>query len=421
MEGMTDLRVQKISDIISEYLNCINSIRDTFAENTIVLQDAEFRAKESFRVFISRNNLELKDLVEISPLQLKELKVIIRKIERTELSSIIFPQSMLVSLVAQYDNLVGQLIQFIYSVNPDSLNESGSLISYKELFTYSDISAIRNKIIQDRVETILRKSHEEQIDDLQRLSGVKNLKGVSFWKEFIEITQRRNLLVHCQGRVSEQYINKCKEAGVSNLPSTGDKLSVDEDYFYRAYFVFYTMGVMLSQVITRHLLERDKVLGEIDTILNNNIYEALEEEKYDLVIELSKFALATTTKHACRLDEVYFVLNYAQAYKWQGNQQKCNEILASFDFSAMTSDILVAKYALEDNVLMVVEHMKKTGDNSRIMTKEAYVSWVIFKEMREKDEFRDAYKRIFGEELTTELLTSEENRVVKELESISQD
>jgi len=324
---------------------------------------------------------------------------------------------MLVSLVSQYDNLIGQLVRFIYDINPNLLNESNSQISYKELFTYHDIDTIRNNIIQGKIETILRKSHEEQIDDLQKLSGVKNLKGVSFWKEFIEITQRRNLLVHCKGCVSEQYIKECKNVGIALLPSKGEILSVDENYFNRAYFVFYTMGVLLSQVLTRHLLEKEKLVEEIDAVLTNIIYETLEDGEYDLTIELSNFALGKDTEHACRLDEVYFVLNFAQAYKWQGNQQKCNEILSNFDFSAMTPDILVAKFALEDDIQEVVKQMKKVGDDSKIMTKAAYASWVIFKDMRERKEFGETYKEIFKEDLIQNILTPEENKVVQELES----
>jgi hypothetical protein len=89
---------------------------------------------------------------------------------------------------------------------------------------------------------------------------------VPFWKEFIEITQRRNLLVHCKGCVSEQYIQKCKDVGINQLPCKGDNLTVDENYFNKAYYIFYVMGVLLSQVVTRHLLRKENVLGEIDNL-----------------------------------------------------------------------------------------------------------------------------------------------------------
>lgn len=415
MENITDVRIKKISDIVDEYIQCINSIRETLRNSLPLLQKLDIRAKNSLKNFINKYDKE--ELKNIPPTQIKELKTIIRTAERADLAVILFPQSMLVSLVSQYDNLIGQLVRFIYDINPNLLNESNSQISYKELFTYHDIDTIRNNIIQGKIETILRKSHEEQIDDLQKLSGVKNLKGVSFWKEFIEITQRRNLLVHCKGCVSEQYIKECKNVGIALLPSKGEILSVDENYFNRAYFVFYTMGVLLSQVLTRHLLEKEKLVEEIDTVLTNIIYETLEDGEYDLTIELSNFALGKDTEHACRLDEVYFVLNFAQAYKWQGNQQKCNEILSNFDFSAMTPDILVAKFALEDDIQEVVKQMKKVGDDSKIMTKAAYASWVIFKDMRERKEFGETYKEIFKEDLIQNILTPEENKVVQELES----
>lgn len=415
MENITDVRIKKISDIVDEYIQCINSIRETLRNSLPLLQKLDIRAKNSLKNFINKYDKE--ELKNIPPTQIKELKTIIRTAERADLAVILFPQSMLVSLVSQYDNLIGQLVRFIYDINPNLLNESNSQISYKELFTYHDIDTIRNNIIQGKIETILRKSHEEQIDDLQKLSGVKNLKGVSFWKEFIEITQRRNLLVHCKGCVSEQYIKECKNVGIALLPSKGEILSVDENYFNRAYFVFYTMGVLLSQVLTRHLLEKEKLVEEIDAVLTNIIYETLEDGEYDLTIELSNFALGKDTEHACRLDEVYFVLNFAQAYKWQGNQQKCNEILSNFDFSAMTPDILVAKFALEDDIQEVVKQMKKVGDDSKIMTKAAYASWVIFKDMRERKEFGETYKEIFKEDLIQNILTPEENKVVQELES----
>ena len=417
MENITDVRVQKMLNIVDDYLTSLNSIKETFDSNYKVLQKSDIAIKRSLRTFIVKHKVNIDDIDNIPPAQTKELKTFVKRIERAELAAVIFPQSMLVSMVSQYDYLIGQLVQFICNVNPNSLHESGSQISYKELFTYADIDAIREKIIQDKVESVLRKSHEEQIIDLQNLSGVKNLKGVSFWKEFIELTQRRNLLVHCKGLVSEQYIKKCKEVGVSSLPCKGDYLTVDEEYFDKAYVVLYTIGVLLSQVIIRHVLKKENVIGEIDTILNNIIYEAIEEERYDIAIMLSEFALADTTEHSCRLDEVYFVLNYAQAYKWQGNQTKCNEILSKFDFSTMKPDILVAKCALENNVEEMVEHMNQTGCSSKIMTKDAYVSWAIFKEMRTKKAFKDAYQNLFNEELSQNLLTPTENRVVQEIES----
>ena len=153
------------------------------------------------------------------------------------------------------------------------------------------------------------------------------------------------------------------------------------------------MGVMLSQVIARKLINNS--INEIDSVLNNVIYEAICEKNYNIAIELSAFATAKSTKHANRLDEVYFVLNYAQAFKWNGNEEKCKEILMGYDFSAMTNDILVAKYALEDDVEKVISSMISIGNTSRIMTEEAFVNWEIFREMRKNKDYRKTFEEIF--------------------------
>ena len=163
MENLTDTRVKKIFDIVSDYTNCLNSIKETFDSNYSILKNADITTKDTLTDFISKFKINTEC---ITPQQSKELKPIIKKVRRAEQSAIIFPQSMLVSLVSQYDYLVGQLVQFIYGVNPNAINASGSQISYKDLFAYSNLDAVKEQFIQDKVETILRKSHEEQIDEL---------------------------------------------------------------------------------------------------------------------------------------------------------------------------------------------------------------------------------------------------------------
>lgn len=213
------------------------------------------------------------------------------------------------------------------------------------------------------------------------------------------MTQRRNLFVHCNGIVSEQYIKECEEEKCSTISNLGDVLAVDQAYFLKAYFVFYCMGVMLSQVISRKLLG-DSLAGELDSVLNNIIYESIVDEDYDIAIELSKFAVSKNmTSHRSRLDSMYFILNHAQAYKWSGNQEKCLQTLKDFDFTAVKDDILIAKYALEDNEEKVIELMKSIGRKSDIMNEEAYATWEIYKKIRDLESFKNCFESVFGKTL----------------------
>ena len=47
------------------------------------------------------------------------------------------------------------------------------------------------------------------------------------FKDFIEISERRNLFVHTGGIVSEQYIEVCKKYGCIIENKVGDNLDVD--------------------------------------------------------------------------------------------------------------------------------------------------------------------------------------------------
>lgn len=52
MDKLTDTRVKRMSDIIEDYLNCLNSIGDTLLGNFALLMRAELMAVRSFRAFI---------------------------------------------------------------------------------------------------------------------------------------------------------------------------------------------------------------------------------------------------------------------------------------------------------------------------------------------------------------------------------
>lgn len=393
MNSITDERVKKLYNITNEYTNTLCSISEAFDDNYYIIQQKRVKSSLDLSKFLKRNKIKTVEDLFKNPVNVKKWKDLKKSKERSALAYEILPQSFFVSLVSRYDVLIGQLIKFIYDVNPQKLYDSNNTITYRELFNINDLNKIKEQLLENKIDNILRKSHVEQINDLSNLIEGTPLSKVSFWHDFVEMTQRRNLFVHCKGVVSSQYVSECQKQGCKVKEKIGDVLSANDDYFKKAYFVFTSMGIMLSQVIARKLLI--DLVGEIDTVLNSVIYEIISEKKYNIAIELSKFATARDTKHNNRLDEVYFILNYAQAYKWNGNEEKCKEILDSYDFSAMKPDILIAKYALEDDEENVISSMRLIGKSSVIMTEEAYITWEIFREMRKRKKYRETFEKIF--------------------------
>lgn len=404
MDNIKDPRIIYLRSIIQEYINAISCIGDSFSEvNGIFFEKYKGSHNNMLKFLLKLKPISEDDLInklESKPNRSKEFHNLDKNIERSRQAMNIFPQSMFISIVSQFDVLIAQLIKFIYLSFENKLLEIEDQIQYRDVFKIGDIEKIKEKLIDKKIDSILRESHSKQMREMGKIIGV-NLDKSELWGDFIEMTQRRNLFVHCKGVVSSQYIDECKKEKCKIDESLlGQTLKVDKDYFNLSFFVFYCIGVLTSQIILRKLLEKEKTLLEqIDSVLNNIIYEAICEKKYDIAIKLSEFALSERINHANRQDEKFFVLNYAQAYKWKGDKKKCMDILEKNDFSESKEDILVAKYALEDDIDNVIKSMRSIGDSSTIMDAEAYSTWEIFKEMREKDEFKNTFEDIFKKPL----------------------
>ena len=126
----------------------------------------------------------------------------------------IVARNFIVSILSQFDTYIGQLMKCVYRIKPDLIENSERQLSYAQLRNFSKIEDARNYIIEKEIETLLRESHSEQFRWFEKKLNIKLTQDLPIWKDFIELTQRRNLFVHNDGKVSSQYLNVCKKHGV---------------------------------------------------------------------------------------------------------------------------------------------------------------------------------------------------------------
>ena len=165
------------------------------------------------------------------------------------------PRMFLCSLVHHYDAYLGRLLRVAFLVKPELLNASQRHLSFTELVALSSVDAAREYVIEKEVETVIRDSHASQFDWMEARFGLSLRKDLLAWPLFIEITERRNLFVHCDGIVSSQYLSVCRKHGV-NLPAgmkVGDELGATPDYFSQAVECVLEVGVKLGHVLWRKL------------------------------------------------------------------------------------------------------------------------------------------------------------------------
>jgi hypothetical protein len=204
--------------IATSFEKAINSFQNTvpFIMRMIPLL-LRMMDDRSLRGFASRCGDRLEEgEFETYRLSIEHLGELTRRIERansirSEVDSL--PNMFFVGLVSAYDKFLSDIIRAIFIARPEFLSSSERNLSFKDLIEIGSVEAARERIIEKEIETVIRKSHAEQIKWLESKLNMTLTKGLDIWPDFIEICERRNLFSHTGGVVSEQYIKICKEHG----------------------------------------------------------------------------------------------------------------------------------------------------------------------------------------------------------------
>ncbi|MDN3519626.1 hypothetical protein QWY84_18620 [Aquisalimonas lutea] len=318
-----------------------------------------------------------------------------KKIDTTQAAASLLPRSFIVSFVSEYDAYIGRLLRVFLNRKPDLLNGSDRNITYSQLVEFSSIEEARESILEKEIETLLRKSHEEQFGWLENRFSVSLRKGLDTWGAFVELTERRNLFVHNEGIVSEQYIAKCRNNGAlpTPIPDIGSNLGASRRYVKNSYEVLYEIGVKLAHVLWRKLFPDD--LENADNSLIELTYELLVAERWKLAENLLGFSLNTIKNHSNDVKKRIFVINYAIATKQGGDSDKALKCLDQHDWTSCSNDFKLAVAVLKEDYDLAKNYMIAIGINGGIAEQD-YREWPLFRDFRGTKQFRGGFVEVFG-------------------------
>lgn len=320
-------------------------------------------------------------------------------VDTTELALDLLPVNFIVSFVSQYDAYLGRIIKTIFNLKPELLNNSEKNLLFSELLKFNSMDEAREFVVEKEVESVLRDSHLKQFKWLENKLNMTLRKDLPSFSSFIEITERRNLFVHCNGFVSRQYLDICKENNVENIENITieEKLKVTPAYFGKCYSILLEIGVKLGQVIWRKL--QPEQLEDADNHLNNVCFELLKKGHRKLALNLLTFATDTLKKHHNQEIMCIFTINKALAYYLSNKKKEATKILSGHDWSATSDKFKLAVSVLNEDFENALKIMKGIGKSSESMPKEAYQEWPLFTEFRKRDDFKETFKEIYKEDL----------------------
>ena len=346
--------------------------------------------------FMKENDLveQLKnadDSLQVSPNIHNEFISQVHNLESSQFAVRNMARSAVISMVCSYDALIGNLIRIIYQANEEGVKALNVEIPLAEIISFTNIEDVRTYVIEKQVETVLRKSHEEQLDWLSKRIGVETLKKFEHFKDFVEIMERRNLFVHSDGVVSRQYIEQCVKAGMEVAAKEGEMLNADYAYVKKCYDIIAETGVKVSQVIWRKL---NLGLETCDEVMQDITYNYLRRGQYDLANNLLKFAMEPPIKHIDSEYEWIFRVNFALSYYLADHKEESDKIVQSKDWAALDSRFRLAEAVLLEKYDVAQTIMKQIGADEQFMSN--YQQWPLFRKYRHTENFKQTYEEIYG-------------------------
>src|SRR5262245_24985462 len=164
----------------------------------------------------------------------------------------LLPQILVVGLISAYDAFLASLLRVVINRRPAIVLTSQKQLTFEELLHFPSIEAAKSALIDREIETVIRKSHHEHFDWMQRQLSVNLKQGLPIWPRFVELCERRNLFTHTGGVVSSQYLENCAnhKADVSGV-RLGARLSANGQYYRCAVEIVQEIGLKLCYVLWR--------------------------------------------------------------------------------------------------------------------------------------------------------------------------
>ncbi|MEN3943333.1 hypothetical protein WJU23_18680 [Prosthecobacter sp. SYSU 5D2] len=398
---------------LHQYAEELEAIKVSLEGSMMLFTYITMEKEREMKEFAQKYGTEVEDTEELLRFNIPPSKISDYRRLNSQLMSMrsahrLMPRNLLVALVCTYDAFLGKLIRFILEVQPSILDLSERQLSFSELQNFESIDAAREFIIEKEIETVLRKSHIDHFKWLEKKLETPFNKGLESWPNFVELTERRNLFVHTDGKVSSQYLKVCGDhkCNIDQGTVIGTTLGMPSGYFDNCYNCLYEIGIKLAHVVWRNLLKDDLV--NIDTNLNDMSLSLIEKGNYQISIKVLEFFTQNQMKHKSDASKRIMVINLAQAYKWNGQDEACLKLLDKHDWSSSMGKFSLAVAVLKDDWDVAFEYMKKLKHDSDF-DKVFYKSWPLFKRLRKHEKFPEIYQECYNEhfESREELLTSE--------------
>lgn len=304
---------------------------------------------------------------------------------------ILLRRSLLTMAVGAVEVLVGDLYRAYLRKHPKAMGGADKLYSLDDLQAIGTVEEAIDDLIARRVDEVTRLGLDGWAkhfgpDGLQIKLGDCALS----WDHIREIFERRNVIVHHNGRASKQYVHKTPASLAKDI-RVGAALEVDEMYLNSSLDQMLALGLTLGGRLWARLYKRD--------------HEDVGDWLIDRQIELIKHDRPVV---ACALLEVLPISQYSTEHQlilrvnaWLSRKMQSGPDAIRREVEAWDTRPLAGRYKLASAALLdrhdeasaLVRQLIEQGELSRVDLR----TWPMLKELRTSGKVDDLVKPLTTE------------------------
>lgn len=282
----------------------------------------------------------------------------------------------IVMLITRFEEFVADFIKYLYLKYPQKYLDNQT-VCFSEIST-SDLSTIKEKIIDREIDAIMRQSYSVWFDILKEHK--MNLDCCKDECDFLkELYATRNVLVHNCGVVNEQYLK--------NAPSTqykfGDKVKIDDTFAKKSFECIKT--IMLCTMIEGIRLEKE-LKDDIADVVFNYGFEELSSDNYNC--SKTVFNALYNSPFTNEITKQMSRVNcWIARIELNGLDDVKHEI-DNFDVTALDLIFLLAKNILLCKYKDATHVLEELCESKKIASLELE-NWPLFKNYKRTNEYKD--------------------------------
>jgi hypothetical protein len=288
-----------------------------------------------------------------------------------ESRSTVLAKSLLSSVLANFESLIASLIRIWFLLDESAAGIDDNNLSIKEAKQYEYTSEFVRKLVDGRVDKIMRKRPDELRDELKKALEIDLCQTFSDWNIYLEAQARRNALMHNNGLVDEDYL-KQSPVGAKLLIRTPLDFSIE--YFNSVLDSLEAASAVLVFAWIAHFAPGAATTPEI---ASERVLRALSQKRWHDARRMASFGLkgqpADHEHHELRVNE------WMARRELGDDPSVLKQEIAQWQPPIDDPRYKVAIAALLDDEIGTIEALKEVaedhGDAARLST------WPLLEEM----------------------------------------